>query len=175
MKSSTNSFILRAKKAAGNIIGPAQKRYSALEIEHKVAFWGAFLTPLSLLFPWVTYTALRTEFVNNGYTAPTWAIGLTLVAISLIILWTYLRDFWSISRLRVPLPKAILLIMGGGLGLLLALLSWTVLLSVGRAYGESEIRMGLFLTCLLQLLMATSGWLLFQKQKEELVRRFFQI
>ncbi len=152
------------------------RNFRALSFEQKAIFLAHLVTLVACFFPWFNATPKYTDpFFYNAFKGPAFLIGYVIFCISLIIFLLFLDRLLDKRKIKLTFPENYLYGIGGLEQILLLILAWSVLLAVGNDYGDSEVRFGLFLALIAQIVALVATFLEWQQSKQQGVRDFFQL
>ena len=152
-----------------------QKNFKNLSFEMRIIFLTHALTILFCFFPWISVEPLyESPYWNSGFFGPSGMIGLFIFLFSLSIVVLFADKILETKRITLPFPERHLFVAVGAQQLLLIVLAWSVLVSISRDFEVSEIRFGILLAFLAQILGLVAAQLQTQKDKKQKVMDFFQ-
>ncbi len=95
-----------------------------------------------------------------------------LFSVSVVVL--FLDKLLETKRINLPFPERQFFVAVGAQQVLLVVLAWSVLISISRDFEVSEIRFGIFVALLSQIIGLVAAQLQTQKDKKQQVMSFFQ-
>ena len=156
------------------------KNFNHLSFEEKTIFLAHLGTAVSCLFPWFSASPLYGESISYlAFFGPGFLIGFFIFLISMTVSLFFVdkiletKKFKSLTRNLSNLQLNYLFVAAGVEQIVFLVLMWSVLLSVGNDFGESEIRFGIFMAFLAQVVGLTAAFLAIQNEKQKAAKSFF--
>ncbi len=152
-----------------------RKNFKTLSFEMRVIFLAHALTVLFCFFPWISVEPLYdSPYWNSGFFGPSGLVGLCIFLFSLSVVALFVDKLIESNRLKLPVSEHSFFLGVGAQQVLLIILAWSVLISVSRDFEVSEVRFGIFLALLSQIIGLVAAYLHTQKESKQRVRAFFQ-
>jgi ABC-type uncharacterized transport system permease subunit len=151
-----------------------QKNIRDLSFEKKVLLGTQILTMISCFAPWFSATRIYGEALFfNAFEGNSFLIGWLIFLMALGVTVFFFDRLLEKERIRLPFSENFLYFFAHGQQLLLVVLAWSVLASVGSSFEFYEIRFGLFLCLILQVVGLVSAYLNYQIGLQNKAENFF--
>ncbi len=151
------------------------KNFRELNFEKKAVLISHVLTLIFCWFPWFEASKDYIPTFNyNAFSGPGFLIGTFVFLISLLVVVYFLDRLFESERVKLPMSENSLFFAAGALQILLIVLAWSVLFSVGRDFSESGLRFGIFLTFVSQVAGLVATFLNAQLDRQTQARAFFR-
>ena len=152
-----------------------RKNFNTLSFEMRVIFLAHAATALFCFLPWISVEPLyESPYWNSGFFGPSGLIGLFIFLFSIAIVIMFLDKLLETKRVKLPFPEEYFFFGVGVEQMLLLVLAWSVLISVSRDFEVSELRFGIFVAILSQIVGLVATSLQMKKDKKQRVMDFFQ-
>jgi len=152
-----------------------RKNFRTLSFEMRIIFVAHALTVLFCFLPWISVEPLYdAPYWNSGFFGPSGLIGLFIFLFSLSVVAVFLDKLWETRRIKLPFSEKQFFLGIGIEQVLLIVLAWSVLISISRDFEVSEVRFGIFVTLLSQVVGLVAAQLHAQKDKKQQAMAFFQ-
>lgn len=151
------------------------KNFRDLTFERKTIFLAHLATILFCFTPWFSADPVyEEEFFFNAFQGTGFLIGFFIFLISLIIVLLFMDQLFEKRKIKLSFSENILYFSTGAQQILLLILMWSVLASVGNQFESHSIRFGIFLTFMAQIAGLVATFLNFQIEKQNQAKNFFQ-
>ncbi len=152
-----------------------RKNFRELSFEMRVIFLAHALTVLFCFFPWISVEPLYdSPYWNSGFFGPSGLIGLFIFLFSASVVVLVIDKLLETKRIKLPFPERYFYVGVGIEQVLLIVLAWSVLISISRDFEVSEIRFGIFIALLSQIIGLVAAYLQTQKDRKQQAMAFFQ-
>ncbi len=151
-----------------------KKNLDRLSFELKIVFLVHVLTMFFCLAPWFSAVPLYddpfyyTAFEGSHF--PGFMIGICIFLVSFIVSAFFGNKMVEYRRVVLPFSENKFYVMAGGQQIVLLVLMWSVLFSMGQDFESSEIRFGFFATFIAQVAGLTAALLHIKNVKQRSVR-----
>ncbi len=151
------------------------KNFRNLSFEKKTIFLSHFLTIIFCFFPWFSATPIYGEdYFYNAFKGPSFLIGFFIFIISFIIVLLFVDRLLEKQKIKLPISESLLYGVAGIQQIILLILAWSVLVSMGIDKEGGTIRFGIFLVFIVQISGLVATFLFFQLESQKNVKSFFR-
>lgn len=151
------------------------KNFRNLSFEKKLIFLSHAFTLIFCFFPWFSASPVYIdEFFYNAFEGPTYLIGMLVFLISFLIFLLFLDRLFEKQKVTLSFSENILYFVCGAQQILLLVLAWSVLMVIGREFENHEIRFGISVIFILQVIGLVATFLNYQINQQKKVKQFFK-
>jgi hypothetical protein len=151
------------------------KNIRRLPFEMKVILAAHLLTVIICFFPWLEAQPAYGDAVQySAFSGPSFLIGTFIFLISVAIILLLADQVADSKKIRLPWSQKSVFLTGGIQQVVLFILAWSVLFSTAKEWGDAEIRFGIFVGLMAQIVGLVATFLHWQNQKQSHARSFFQ-
>ena len=141
----------------------------------RVIFLAHALTALFCFLPWISVEPLYdSPYWNSGFFGPSGLIGLFIFLFSISVVVIFFDKLLETKRIKLPFSEESFFFGVGAQQVLLIVMAWSVLVSVSRDFEVSEIRFGIFVALLSQIIGLVAASLQMKKDRKQRAMDFFQ-
>ncbi len=152
-----------------------RKNFKNLSFEMRTIFLTHALTALFCFLPWISVEPLYdSPYWNSGFFGPSGLIGLFIFLFSISVVMVFFDKLLETKRIKLPFPEEYFFFGVGAEQVLLIVMAWSVLVSVSRDFEVSEIRFGIFVALLSQIIGLVAASLQMKKDRKQRAMDFFQ-
>jgi hypothetical protein len=152
-----------------------RKNFNNLSFEMRVIFLAHALTALFCFLPWISVEPLYdSPYWNSGFFGPSGLIGLFIFLFSISVVVIFFDKLLETKRIKLPFSEESFFFGVGAQQVLLIVMAWSVLVSVSRDFEVSEIRFGIFVALLSQIIGLVAASLQMKKDRKQRAMDFFQ-
>lgn len=154
-----------------------QRGFARLVFEEQVMLVANVLTICGLFFPWVSAASFREDWVTrNAFSVETWFFGVVLLVCAGVVTLLFAQE-WLFRRpvLRLRLGRVNAALLSAGLSVLILLGTWATLFSIIQRYAESELRFGIAMVFVCQVMSGIAAYLLSSKETKKELTDFFHL
>ncbi len=151
------------------------KNFRNLSFEIKTIFLSHFLTIISCFLPWYSSSSPYGEDVfYNAFKGPSFLIGFFIFVISFVIVILFIDRLLEKQKVKLPISEIALYGGAGVQQIILLILAWSVLVSVGINTEGGNVRFGIFFIFIVQIAGLVATFLFYQIESQKNVKKFFQ-
>ena len=150
------------------------KNFRQLSLERKIIFFVHILTLFGCVCPWVAGQPLyEAPFAHNAFGGAHFLLGFLVFLISAGVVLFFVDEIFETQKLKIKVRENFLFFAAGGQNLILTIGAWSVIFAFSREFVDTEIRFGIFIVFLAQIVGLVATYLNYQNEKQKKVHHFF--
>ncbi len=151
------------------------KNFRDLDFEKKIIFFAHLLTLIFCFFPWFQADPIGdVPFFYNAFEGPSFLIGLFIFLIAFVVVMLFIDRLLEKETVKLPFPETHFYFAVGIQELILIIMAWSVLGSIGADYNDHAIRFGIFFVFMAQIAGLVATFLYAQIQTQRKAQDFFK-
>ena len=120
------------------------------------------------------YRTSTDNFSYSAFSFFSFLIGSLIFLISLGVVLLFLDKLFDWNRIKLPIAERYVYLFASGEQIIFLILAWSVLFSETRSLSPVEIRFGIFVCFLVQVIGVVAAQLHYQNVQKRNARRFMQ-
>ncbi len=151
------------------------RNFKKLAFEERLIFGAHLATVIFCFFPWISVEPLYEDPYWNSAMAGSGALlGAFIFLLSLCVVLIFADKILEAKRIKIPFNENYLFFVAGVEQLIFLILAWSVLIASVREFENAELRFGLLLCFLVQIVGLVASYLLNQNLHKKNTKDFFQ-
>lgn len=153
-----------------------RKNFLQLSFEQQIILLANAVTALFCFFPWISIEPFSRDWnFRNAFTSELWMAGGLVFLLAVGTAGLLLNDLFQARKITLPIRKTLLFFLTGMQSLLFLLISWSSLLGIATLYGNADIRFGIAVCFVAQVMAVVASYMQLQSEKTDTAKDFFQL
>lgn len=151
------------------------RNFKKLSFEERLVFGAHLATVIFCFFPWISVEPLYEDpYWNSAMSGSGALIGAFIFLLSLGVVLVFMDKILEAKRINISFNENHLFFAAGIEQLIFLVLAWSVLIASAREFENAELRFGIFLCFLVQIVGLVAAYLQNQNLHKKKTRDFFQ-